>query len=222
MLSLDPEREAAFTARVKDSSEAQIRAEGGGVNKSLPRITLDELRLRSADSIADRALVLHILVKVSFGMHPSRGLEWLTSQGAVHAASPRELGLLSMDTPLDGETRNRARWNIEALWAVAWVGGFIAELGPTQPIGDELASLFPTSQSPKESYDFRKRFALRTLKDIYSTLDLFYRAHWYVRDCQLTGKDPVPFNAGVVHERRQLLEWVVHEEDSWDHVELST
>jgi len=208
--------------RVKNASEAQIRAEGGGVNTSLPYIGLDELALRASDAVADRTLVLHVLVNLSFGMPGKLGREWLSSHGAIDAASPREMTLLSIDSPLDSKAQNRARWNIEALWAAAWAGGLVDELLPTQRIGDELASRLPNLQVLEAPDDFRKRFTLRVLEDIYPKLDLFYRAHWYVRECQLTGKESAPFNFGIVQLRRQLLEWVAHEESEWDHVELST
>jgi len=68
----------------------------------------------------------------------------------------------------------------------------------------------------------RQRYSLRSREEIYSKLDLFYRAHWYTRDCQLTGRSSSPFNLGVVQLRRQLLEWVADNESDWDHVELST
>lgn len=212
---LDPQR-------VKESSEAQISAVGGEFLPSLPCIAPEELKLRTSVEVAQRTLVLAVLVNLSFGMPLRAGHEWLTSHGLLEAASANERAVLREDTPLDRASLDRLRWSIEPLWAAAWTGGLVSDLSPTQPIADSLASLLPDLRTQESPADFLRRYTVRSLDDIYVKLDLFYRAHWYVRDCQLTGRNSAPFNFGIVQLRRQLLEWVAHRDSEWDDVDLGT
>ena len=209
-------------SRVKAASEAAIRAAGGGVHETLPHIDLDELDLRSTVSVAHRALVLHVLVNISFGAPPNVGREWLSAHGLLDAASHHELSILQGSDALTELQKSQLRWNIESLWAAAWSGGLIDYLSPTQPLQDSLAGLLPNLRSADSPDDFLSQFRLRPLHELHERLDLFYRAHWYARNCHLTGKDSSPFYLGVVLFRRQLLEWVTHASADWDHVDLCT
>lgn len=148
--------------------------------------------------------------------------QWLAAHGLLEAASTEELRLLNTVAPLDERQKGRLRWNIESLWAAVWSGGFVDELSPTQPITGTLVSLLPDLRAAESPDRFLGRFRLRGVEDLYEKLDLFYRAHWYARDCQLAGRNSEPFELGVVQCRRQLLEWAMHAEADWDDVDLST
>ena len=207
---------------MKAASEASIRAAGGESPATLPEIGLDELHVRSSLEVAQRALVLNVLVNMSFGAPPSIGRQWLAAHGLLDAGSLEELTFIKTAAMLDEQHRIRLRWNIESLWAAVWAGGLVDDLSPTQRIQDTLASLLPDLRSAESPDAFLLRFRLRSVEELHGKLDLFYRAHWYTRNCQLTGKDAAPFNLGIVQCRRQLLEWVTHAEAEWNYVDLST
>ena len=79
------------------------------------------------------------------------------------------------------------------------------------------------STGPSEpANNFLEKYTVRSSEEIYTKLDLFYRAHWHARNCQLSGENPGKFNLGVVQQRRQFLEWVLHNDVEWDDVDLST
>jgi hypothetical protein len=208
--------------KVKAASESAICAAGGEILETLPHIGLEELDQRSNLSVARRALVLHVLVNMSFGAPPRVGHEWLSCYGLLDAVSRQELSLLQGSAAMDEQHRNQLRWHIESLWAATWAGGLADDLSPTQPVQNSLASLFPSLRTAESPDSFLSRFHLRSLSELHEKLDLFYRAHWYARNCHLTGKDAGPFNLGVVQFRRQLLEWATHANVDWDHVDLST
>lgn len=209
-------------SKVKAASEAAIRAVGGEVLDTLPLIGFDELNVRTSLAVAQRALVLSVMVNMSFGAPSDIARPWLAEHGLLEAVSAKELTLLAADASLDEGQKNRLRWKVESLWAAAWAGGLVDDLTPTQSIQDTLASLLPDLRSAEPPNDFLRRFRLRPAAELYEKLDLFYRAHWYARNCQLAGKDSAPFNLGVVQCRRQLLEWATHVEADWDDVDLCT
>lgn len=206
---------------VKLASEAALRALGGFSPDSLPEIGLDELELRPSIEVARRALVVHGLLGLSYDVPPSEIRDWFDRHDLLDAVSPEEQPFLDAAV-LDDKQKNLMRWNVEPLWAAAWAGGFVADLGPAQPIGDMLASFFPRIDDSDSPDAFLGRFRLRPLEELHEKLDLFYRAHWYARDCHINGKDARPFHIGVVRCRRQLLEWATHPDDGWDEVDLST
>ena len=207
---------------VKADSERTIRALGGEVLESLPVIGFDELALRPSGDVAARALVLNLLVQMSFGAPAEVAREWLRSNYLLGAIAPSESAWFEGKGPVDLATRQRLRWCIEPLWAAAWAGALVDELGPTQPVPNTLAALLPGLRDMGSPKSFLQRFRLRPLEALYPKLDLFYRANWFTRNCRLTGRDPTPFNAGIVQARRELLEWTAHAGVGWDDVEMST
>ena len=208
--------------RVKADSERTIRALGGEVLETLPVIGSDELVLRPGADVAARALVLNLLVQMSFGAPAEVAREWLVSNRLLGAVAPSEAAWFEGKGPVDAATRQRLRWCIEPLWAAAWAGSLVDELGPTQPVPNTLAALLPGLRDMESPKAFLQRFRLRSLEALYPTLDLFYRANWFTRNCGLTGRDPAPFNPGIVQARRELLEWTTHAGVGWDDVEMST
>lgn len=208
-------------SKVKAESEAAIRAAGGQPLDTLPYIDLEELSLRTSLEVAQRALVLNVLVNLSFGAPPSIAHGWLAKHSLLEELSDRERNFL-FGNSLEDRQRNELRWGIESLWSAVWAGGMIRDLSPTQPVQDSLASLMPSLRSSEPPDAFLERFRLRSLEELYPTLDLFYRAHWFARNAHLRGEDSGGFNLGVVQCRRRLLEWATHSGAGWEAVDLST
>ena len=208
--------------RVKADSERTIHALGGEVLTTLPVIGVDELSLRLGDEVAARALVLNLLVQMSFGAPAEVAREWLVANRLQGAVAPSESAWFDGKGPAGAATRQRLRWCIEPLCAAVWAGSLLDELGPTRPVPDTLASLLPGLRDMESPKAFLQGFRLRSLEALYPTLDLYYRANWFTQECQLTGRDPAPFNVGIVQARRELLEWATHAGVGWDDVEMST
>ncbi|QYF93624.1 DUF4272 domain-containing protein [Massilia sp. PAMC28688] len=207
---------------VKRSSEVIIRQMGGEVLDHLPTIGTEEISLRPCAEIAERALILHVLVALSFGMPREMGRDWLSKHGLTAQLSREERTTLEGKGPVDEADRNYLRWNIEYLYTSLWAGSLVASLDPVQDIPDTLASTLPDLKTCESPDRFLTQFALRPLPDLYAQLDLFYRAHWYAKNCSLTGRDVGDFHPGVVETRRKMLEWLMNSESDWDNVELST
>ena len=209
-------------AIVKEESEVAILALGGRVCESLPVIELTEMRPRDPREVASRALVLTALVQMSFGAPPKLVRSWLHASSLADFLSAEERVVVDAAEDPAVSTRNRLRWNIEALWAAVWAGGLVDDLGPTTPIGDQLASLLPDLRTQESPERFLDSFSLRPADVLLGTLDLLYRAHWAARDSRLSGSKDCPFNEGTVHERRKLLEWSLNADVDWDDVDMST
>jgi hypothetical protein len=206
----------------KGESEAAILALGGRINVGLPQIDLTEIHPRDSREVADRTLVLGVLVQMSFGAPLKLARPWLEVHCLTKALSSEEREIVLAEADPSETLRNRLRWNIEALWAAVWAGGLVDDLGPITPIGDQLAGLLPDLRTQEPPRRFLEAFHIRPPEVLLGKLDLLYRAHWAARDCRVSGSTDCPFNEGVVHERRKLLEWALNPTVDWDDVEMST
>jgi hypothetical protein len=209
-------------AIVKKESEAFILSQGGKICDSLPFIGPEEIVLRTSDDIASRALALNILVNISFNAPVAMAHEWLKSYNLLSALTPKELSIVTSSSEPSQETLNYLRWYIESLTVGAWAGGLEEELSPLSPIPDSLASHFPSLKDNESPAAFFSKFSLQPEGELLKKLDLFYRSHWYTRDCHLSGHQSQPFHFGIVQQRRHFLEWVLHDGIGWDAVDLST
>lgn len=208
--------------QIKADSEKWILDAGGSVLNSLPHIGIEELKLRSKEEIAKRALVLNVLIHMSYGAPPQFCKDWLSRHNLLDAVSSQELSAINNPGSLDEKIKSGLRWNIEALLAAAWLGAFYDDFTPIGDIPDSLASFFPDLRQSGPLDEFFDSFTLRTMDEIYPVLDLHYRANWHTVNCRLTGKDSGDFHPGIVYERRKMLEWATHAGCDWDEVEMST
>jgi hypothetical protein len=90
------------------------------------------------------------------------------------------------------------------------------------PVGDNLASLCPDLRYDQDGAKFVERMKLRPHEDIFRMLDLYYRAHWWTRNAQLTGQKTGALSIDIIMERRKALEWVLDGTENWDSVNMST
>lgn len=208
--------------KIKHESEQYVLSHGGSICDWLPSIGPEEIALRESKEIAARALVLNILVHISFGAPIAVASRWLQENDVLSVLTESEKNLLLAKSEPKEKMKNQLRWNIESLWSAAWVGSFADDLTPVQDISDSLASWFPDLRTNEPAEGFLAKFNLRGKEQLYQKLDLFYRAHWHARNSQLSGKDSSPFHLGVVQQRRHFLEWALHAETEWDDVDLST
>lgn len=206
---------------VKATSEAEVLRLGGKVCDWLPTVEIQSLR--SVSEVADRTLAMHGMVQLAFNAPKEVVRTWLAQNGVLSALSHRERDILASDGDLEEQERTDLYWYIEALWALAWVGAFIPNLRPTEPVGNNLAALLPDIRVNESETNFRSAFRLRPVDSLFSMLDLYYRSHWYARDGQLNGYATEPFSLDVIMERRKALEWVSDSTiEDWDDTPADT
>lgn len=207
---------------VKAESERIIRALGGDVLDGLP--WLDRTHPREAGEVADRALAMNALLQIYFGAPTNVIDAWITSNNLRASLSRRESQILrKSNTELSEQEKIDLYWYVESLWTLAWAGQLIPDIQIPEPVGDGLASLLPNLQVGETGERFRSRFVLRPSPELYQMLDLYYRAHWYARDGQLSGYDTGAFDIDIIMERRKALEWICDRQVSdWEEAPLHT
>lgn len=178
---------------------------GGRICDWLPY--LDRTEPRASAEVAERALVLHAMLQIYFGAPVELIAAWIKANQLEFSLSQHARAMLTNESVTEQEAIN-LYWYVEALWAMVWAGQLTEDLAINQPVGGHLASLLPNLQVNEDGSGFRRRFRLRPFEEIYSMLDLYYRAHWYARDGQLNHYSTEPFNLDVIMERRRALEWI--------------
>lgn len=112
-------------------------------------------------------------------------------------------------------------WYVESLCALLWAGSIFDTLSPQTHVPDTLVNFVPNIQKGDSADEFIKSIKVRSYRQLYKMLDLYYRAHWYARDGNFCGEDTKDFDLGIIQSRRRALEWVFYSND-WDNVDLST
>ena len=122
-------------------------------------------------------------------------------------------------------------WQIENMWALAWVLGFdeVPDIDQNQVGQETIAALFQfLAPSWADKDAFLKKLEARNLNEVVQLEDIFYCAHNAVRSAQ-TGKEncvPEGFHpvrhGGIIHEKRHALTWVLSPGVDWEDTDLST
>ena len=102
-----------------------------------------------------------------------------------------------------------------------WTGELIDAMPFNEGVGNILASLCPAIQRDEDGTKL-SRMRLRPRDELFRTLDLYYRLHWWTENARLTGKDTGVVRNDIIMERRKALEWILDPGCDWDNVELST
>ncbi len=173
---------------------------------------------RTPGQIAARAVILHGVVAVAYGVEPEPVVDWLQEQGIWGQVSPGERAFLKEPSPGD-EQQGRFRWHQEAEWTLLWAIGKVEALGlPTQgcdtrrlvdelipPLGSEIDEFLASA---------RVRPPGVMLAEDDRTYDLWCR-------CTLARRErlslPVDLNWWVLYERRYAFEWLDGHQE-WDDV----
>jgi hypothetical protein len=207
---------------IKNQSETAILADGGKIYASLGTLDPSQLIVRDGKEIAQRALVLNVMINVSYGAPQHVAFDWLEANDLLDALSEFEATVLEAEETPDEDTKMQLRWGLESLWSLAWAGSLFNDLTPLQPVSNDLATRFPSLRTGEPAAGFYRRFSLRTKEELFRKLDLFYRSLWYARDFHLRGVDSTPFNPGILHYRWKALEWALHDGMEWDDIDLGT
>ncbi len=173
---------------------------------------------RPPGQIAARAVILHAVVAVAYGVEPEPVVDWLQEQGIWDQVSPGERAFFTEPSPGD-EQRGRFRWHQEAEWALLWAIGKVEALGlPTRGCDTRrlVEELIPPLGSDLDEFlaSARLRPPGVLLAEDSRTYDLWCQ-------CALARRErhalPEDLNWWVLYERRYAFEWLDGQQE-WDDV----
>ena len=182
-------------------------------------LAIDEFVGPQAPSvILDRLVALEGPVAVSLGTDRQKATAWLSKEGVWHALTDEERSFITEGVGVPQAFEQR----IEAMWALAWALGLAGRLDFASIYGAELYSITPNIEEGESSERMRSAIRPRSFDEIAQACALAYCLDWacvtaILRNRPIPGKVP----AYVVAQRRQALEWVLHD-CPWDDVPMDT
>lgn len=208
------------------NSLAKLKKAGFTASSSLPPSGVSSRKLRPQAEIEGRLHALRTYIIWVAGPDgydladlKKRGLSgvdsaWLTED---------EKAVMRLEQPVAREQHlDSIGWQMENMWALAWVLGFDTEPALSGQLQGDLARQLVFRFSDPENSK-----KLRSLQQVVQMEDLFYCAHNAVRSAQLGGQTvpsgyhPVAEGGGV-HERRHSLTWCLSPGVEWEETDLST
>jgi len=206
---------------IKKKNTKKLRSSGIEVIEHLPY--LDNPNFREPKEIARRTLVLTALFQLHLQAPREVIKKWLDENGLLTSLNADELEYLETEySELPEQTQTDIYWFVEAIWTFAWIGEFHNNLTLNTGVEDSLASLIPNIAKNEPAKKFISEFKLRNQVEIFEMLDKFYRAHWFARNNNLTGKQSDKVDLDIIMERRKALEYTVYKEFDWNEISLDT
>lgn len=207
--------------KIKINNTKELLANGIEVIKHLPHLDLPSFR--DPQQIARRAMVLVALLQLHFGAPTDVIHDWIIDNHLEGELTENEKTYLKVKfDDLPEQDQINIYWYIEAIWTFAWVGGLHHNLSLHTEVENSLAEMIPSPIKKISVSAFIENFKIRNEKEIFTTLDKFYRAHWFAKNNSLKGIHSDKVLLDVVIERRKALEYVCYNEGSWDDVDMST
>lgn len=187
------------------------------VNETLPLLDFP-ISTRTVDEIFQRLLCLHALAAIAFGFDKQKAIVWTDSEGIYSAFTENEKAALQNKKKLSSQFK----FQIEGMWALAWVLGLVPNIDFSKPCDQMFAALLPDLIRGQSSMYLKEKISLRPVQQQYEMCDLAYCLHWAVRHRELKGFGaPFGLASYVIPERRHALEWLICDE-SWDEIVLDT
>jgi len=206
---------------IKNRNTKKLRSSGIEVIEHLPY--LDNPDFREPKEIARRTLILTALFQLHLQAPKEVIKKWLDENGLLTNLNVEELEYLETEySELPEQTQTDIYWFVEAIWTFAWVGGLHNNLTLNTGVEDSLATLIPNIAKNEPSEKFISNFRLRKKIEIFEMLDKIYRAHWFARNNDLTGKQSDKVDLDIIMERRKALEYTCYKEFEWEDISLDT
>jgi len=189
----------------------------------MPEDIQEQEKIRSADEVARRCLVLYAVIAAGHGEPRGELVSWLQREKLWDSVSPQELSFLQSDAPTQKQLVN-ATWRAEALAPLLWSLGLVSELPTPTGLYDVqvLRRVLPPLAGPVA--EWLAAAHLRSDSEIRDANESVYQIHWAVRDAQLFSR-PVPhgYHPGVVQERHYALNWLIgYCGQDWDEISTDT
>lgn len=206
---------------IRNKNTRDLRSEGIDVTEHLP--SLDEPEFRDSEKMARRMMILLALFQLHLKAPNEIIKKWLDENGLVTDLTEEELNYLeSKYVDLPKQKQTDIYWFVEAIWAFAWIGGLHNNLSLNSGVEDSLITLIPNIQKNESTARFISEFKLRNRLEIFEMLDKFYRAHWFARNNNLSGRKSDKVDLDIIMERRKALEYTCYKEFKWDEISLDT
>ncbi len=208
----------------KENSEFFIQTFGIKINPNLPELeSEDEVNLRSAKEIAERATILSVLNLVATDLaNAEEALSYLTKYNLLDAMSPMEK--LFLENPTE-EKKIEETWKTECIWILMWA----LNLVPDVNFPNELCNLndipennYPVQSGIDPNTFIQRDFKMRDINEILDKVDLYYRIDWACVDANLNGIEIEEVECGVVYQRHYALNWLIYAGEEWDDVTCDT
>jgi hypothetical protein len=207
----------------KERTESYLKSLKVPINPHLPNVESEsEVKLRTPQQVAKRAIVLYAVSAVGHGADNKRAVAWLKNEGLWESVSPKEKGLFESSNLQDQEKID-ATWRAESLWTLLWALKKTDQLElPKEGVDLRLIQdIMPAPDTSCES--FIAQATLRSPADILDALDLIYRIHWAVVEERLHNREPPGgFHESLVYERHYALNWLVRYAEKWDDITTDT
>lgn len=171
--------------------------------------------------VARRAIVLHCIAAVGYGVNAQPVVDWLVNESLWKTVSPSERAFLALRKPTKKQI-NAARWRQESQWALLWSIGRVRSLGlptktcDTRKLVDEI---MPGVGDSVEEFVASAR--LRPPGWILAEEDRTYNLLCYARQAARTNTMPADLIFNVLYERHYAFSWL-GSNDNWDSVEMDT
>lgn len=183
----------------------------------------NEVRIRTAEEIAERILILVYLAYVS-EVPDERGnvIDFLKTNLLWDKVSPGEKELFQKEELTDQEIANIS-WRSEGVWLLLWTINKVDKLElPTEQVEiPEIVSRLPEFLTAPS--DFIKNGIIRPITEILDQSDLIYRLHWATRNAALNNQSmPANLDLSIIMERHYAINWVTFYADEWDDISTDT
>lgn len=209
-----------YALTVAAASEISILSRGGEVLPTLPYLDRSEIRPQS--DLVGRALALNAIIDLNFKVPAAVVRNWIVENKVLSFLTEQEASLLGREADgISQQEKTDLAWSLDALWALMWAGSLVDELDFSAPIPDSMYDLCPHIRDGEGPEKFSNRMKIRSFDEIYRSLDLYYRLHWYAFQNQLRDELGV-FDLSRFIERRKALEWLLSPNADWDSVSLNT
>ena len=178
---------------------------------------------RTAQQVAQRLLALLAVVWRANEKEDiaQKGLAWARAHGIDAFFSEAEKAFMVDERPQQQAIIDLG-WRAEAMLPMVWGLRGIAALPPSNQRADpwKIPLVQQAMKSPAEFVANARHIAADDVSEEECRL---VDEHWYVHDARLR-RQPVPshLDAGIVHERRYALSWMVGRGKNWDQVPTDT
>lgn len=182
-----------------------------------------ELKIRTAQEIAERILVLVYLAYVSEVVDERENvIDFLKTSSLWDKVSPDEKELFQKEELTDQETANIS-WRSEGVWLLLWTINKVEKLDlPTEQVEiSEIVSRLPEFLT--DPTEFIKNANVRPTTEILDESDLIYRLHWATRNADLNNQQmQANLDLGIIMERHYAINWVTFYAVEWDDISTDT
>jgi len=184
----------------------------------------NEVKLRSSEEIASRAVILAITNLVAFNNISGHEAKDIISEYSLDKyVTPEESDFLNKPTD---ELKNQMTWKCEGVWVLCWGLGIIEDLGTADILADLNqidAEKYPIAQGIDPNSFIKKEHVIRSKKEILDQNDLYYRLNWACVNERIDGNELTEVHPGVVYERQYALNWLINYMDQdWDEITCDT